>query len=167
MAYTIYRNVKVLSVERQQQDRIRRPIEVVDPIRRREPYTVSVARFSDVDYEASIGDFKKEIVPGQSVSIAVNDKYQVIAVVNHSTGQERSLKTNAVTFGEIGSIVFYLSIPSILVFFIARKAFQTVKYHDVGWGIIAAGVLIILLVVRGVGKQFWESSAALAELKNS
>lgn len=166
MAYTIYRNVKVLSVQQQRVDRIRRPQEIADPVRRREPYNVTVARFSGVDYEAAIADFKKEITTGQTVSVAINDKYQVIAVVNHSTGEEASLKKTSLTFGEIGSALFYISIPSVLIFFIARKAFQTVTYHQLGWVLIAAGIGIAALIVRGIAREFFESSAALAKLKS-
>lgn len=167
MAYTIHRDVKVLSVEQQTQTRMRRPQEIVDPVRRRPDYTVTVARFAGVDYEAAIADFKREIVPGQIVSVAINDKNQVIAVVNHSTGQERSLKTNSLTFQEIASTLFYVAIPCVLLYFIARKAFGTVKYHDLGWVFLGIAVLIVFFVAKGIGREFWESSSALAKLKNS
>ncbi|MET0391574.1 MAG: hypothetical protein ABW019_00480, partial [Chitinophagaceae bacterium] len=133
---------------------------------RRPDYMVTVARFSGVDYEATIADFRKEIGTGQKVSIAVNDKNQVIAVVNHSTGEEGSLKNNSLTFSEIASTVFYVSIPCVLLYFIAQKAFGTVRYHDLGWVFLAVGALIVFFVVRGVGRQFWESSSALAKLKS-
>jgi hypothetical protein len=166
MGYTIHRKVKVLSVERRQETHLLRQREIVDPVRIKDPYMVTVARFSDVSHEATIADFKGDIAVGQTVSVAIDDKDQLIAVINHSTGEERSLKENSLTFAEIASAVFYVSIPSVLLFFIARKAFQTEKYHQMGWVLIAVGIAIILLVARGITRQFTESSSALTKLKD-
>jgi len=165
MSFTIHKNVKVLSVRQQQQTYQRRTKDIVDPIRERGSYHVTVASFENVAYEATIAEFKKEIKPNQYVSVAINDKNQVIAVVNHTTGAAASLAGNGMNFGELGSIAFYLAIPSVLLYFIAKKAFSTVKYHDLGWVFIGIGVLIIILVLRGIGAEIRQSKNALSQLR--
>lgn len=165
MSFTIHKNVKVLSVQQQQQTYQRRTKDIVDPIRELGSYHVTVARFANVNYEATIADFKDVIHPNQYVSVAINDKNQVIAVVNHTTGEARSLGGKSMNFSEVGSILFYLAIPSILLYFIAKKAFSTVKYHDAGYAFLGVGVLIIILVLRGIGKEIRESKKALEQLR--
>lgn len=167
MSYTLYKDVKVLSIEKETVERMRRPKEIADPSFRRDNYQVSVARFSKVDYSLTISDFKNDIAVGQQVSIAVDDKNQVIALINHSTGVQRSLKSEGLNFSEIASTFVYLLIPGLLGFFIARKAFSTVKYHDLGWAVIAIAGGFIIFIIKGVAGQYTVSTRALKELSNS
>lgn len=165
MPYTIYKNVQVLSVKQEVATRTTRPQEIADPARTRTSHMVNVARFSGVDFEVAVGEFKKYVNNGQSVSIAVDEKWELIAIVNLSTGAEASIKYSTLGFSEVFSILFYAAIPVGLCFLVARKAFDTEKYHDAGWYIMGAGVLIALAIFRGVNKDIAQSRAALRELK--
>jgi hypothetical protein len=164
MSYTIYKNVKVLQIKQERVSRRTRPQEIADPAKRRGDYTVQVAEIADLPATVSIADFSGDIRAGQYVSVAVNDKWQVIALVNHTTGTQAALKYKSMGFTEIGSILFFIAIPAVLFYSISKKAFETEKYHDWGWAIAGLGVLIILFILRGVGGQFSESKSALKEL---
>lgn len=165
MPYTIHRNVQLLSIQQETVERRLRPQEIADPSRRRDNYQVLVGRFSDPGYSVAISDFRKEITPGQRLSIAVNDKEQLIALVNHSTGKTSCLTRRNMRLGDITGTLWFLAIPAVLCYAIARKAFSTVKYHDMGWYVLGAGALIIILVLAGINKEFRESRQALRELK--
>lgn len=165
MAYTIYRNVRVTSIRQKEVVPNRRTQDIVDPVRRRDPYTVTVAELSEVPTDVSFSDFKKELKVGHYVSIAVTDKWDVLAVVNHTTGESAALRYKSTPFSEWWGILFFVSIPAVLCFFIARKAFSTEKYHDMGYVVAAVGVGIVLAVLFGVNKQFVQSKKALAELQ--
>ena len=165
MSYTIHRNVQLLSIRQETVEPRLRPQEIADPARRRSSYQVLVGHFTDPDHTVAIGDFRKDLSQGHRLSIAVNDKMQLIALVNHSTGQEKCFTRRAVRFGDIVGTLWFLAIPAALCYFIARKAFSTVKYHDMGWYILGAGALIIILVLAGVDRQFRESKQALRELR--
>lgn len=166
MAYTIYRNAKVIQVKSETVTPLRRPQDIVEPARKRSSYTVTVAVIDGLPSTVGIGDFKKLITPGAYVSVAVNDKASIIAVVNHSTGQYGCSQYKSTSFSEYLGILFFISIPAVLCYFIAQKAFATVKYHDTGWYILGFGALIVLLILRGVNKQYTDSKAALRELQN-
>lgn len=165
MPYNIYRNAVLLSIDQERISRTTRPQEIVDPVRRRPDYHVTVAQLSDVPYKVSISDFKAILRKGDKVSVAVNDKWDVIALVNHTTGAQRRTSIGKMKFGDWSGIFFFISIPSALCFFIAKKALATDRYHHLGIGVAVAGVLIILLILRGVNKQFSESRRALRDLR--
>lgn len=96
--------------------------------------------------------------------MAVDDNWNIIAIVNHTTGFSASLSYSTTKPSEYLGILFFISIPGVLAFFISKKAFESEKYHDVGWYIIGAGLLIILLVLNGVNKQYSDSKDALKEI---
>src|ERR1044071_74333 len=161
MSYTLYRNVRVLSIGQQEQTRIRRPKEIADPTYERGSYFVTVARFSNVNYDATISAFRELIREGQEVSVAIDEEFwNVIAVVNHTTWKSAGLRYDKIKFSDIWGTLFYMAIPGVLCFFIARKAFQTTKYHDMGYIILGAGAAIILFILLGVNKQYRQSRAA-------
>ena len=162
MSYTIYQNVKVTSIKTENVSRRLRPEEIADVTKRRSDYSVLVASISDVPGTVSIADFKTDLQVGQTVS--VNNKQQLIALVNHTTGKEASLKYQVFDASEIFSTLFFLAIPGILFFSIGFKAYQTIKYHDISWVLWGIGCLIIFLVLRGINKEFSESKAALSSL---
>lgn len=163
--YTIYRNVQVISVQQQKQARTRRPQEITDPARTRNTHYVTVAKFSGVPYECTIGDFKNLIYEEHGVSVAVDENWNVIAAVNHTTGERGSLKATA-SFSEIFGILFFMAIPIVLCFFIARKAWNTISYYSWGWPILGVGTGVGLLILLGVSRQYGESKKALQELLN-
>lgn len=59
MAYTIYKNEKVLNIKTEKVVRQRRPQEIADPIRRRPDYSVSVATIENIPYDVTISDLKR------------------------------------------------------------------------------------------------------------
>lgn len=164
MAYTIYRNSKVLKIEQETVTRQRRPQEIVDPTRARSDYSVTTATINGIPASVTIADFRANIKQGDVVSVAVDDKWNIIAIVNHTTGTSGCLTYKSTKFSDYFGILFFISIPAILCFVIARKAFDTVAYHDYGWYIIGFGILLVVLILRGVNKQYSDSRAALKEL---
>ncbi len=166
MPYNIYRKVKVIAIRQEDVSRNTRPQEIADPAKSRSNYHVSVAEIDDVPGTVTISDFRGKLKPGQTVSVAVNDKSDLIALVNHSSGEEASLQYKAMSFSEIFSTLFFVSIPAVLCYVLARKMLETEKYHDFGWGVGGAGVFIVILILRGVFKQFTESGSALRALKD-
>lgn len=163
--YTIYRNVRVISVQEQEHTRTTRPEEIADSSRRRNDRYITVATFSGVPYECTIGDFKDLLYEDHGVSIAVDENWNVIAAVNHTTGERGSLKATA-SLSEILGILFLMAIPILLSFFIARKAWNTISYYSWGWPILGVGVGVGLLILLGASRQYRESRKALQELLN-
>lgn len=165
MSYTIHNRVKVLSVEQQNVERRRRPQEIADPTRRRDDYTVTVARFTDVGYAATISDFAQYIQPGQLVSVAINDKQDVIAVRNFTTNQSAGLKWSSMKFSDIWGILFFMAVPLAVCGGIAWKMWNGQSYHDKAWIPCVIGLAIAVAILRGMNKDFNDSKKALAELK--
>jgi len=166
MAYTIYKNVQVLAIERQKAERTTRSQEIADPAKTRDAHEVTVARFSGVPYEATISDFGKHLSPKQKVSVAIDDKWRVIAVINHSRGEEASLNYSKMGGKEIWGILFFLAIPITICAAIARKAFKSVKHHDAGWYVMLGGIVIVVAILYGINKEVAESKAALRKMKD-
>lgn len=164
MPYTIYKRVNVLEIRQQEVVRQRRPQEIADPFLRRADHVVTVARFQRVDYEATIGDFKGHFRQGDLVSVAVNDKWDVIAVVNHTTGQSAGLKYSSMSLSDIGGILFFVSIPTLICLGIAWKMWNTHSYHDKAWIPVAIAVVAAGAIGLGLNKDFVESKRALREM---
>jgi hypothetical protein len=165
MPYTLYRNKRITDISSKQVTPLRRPQDIVDPHLRRDRYTVMVATIDGLPGTVTFGDFEAEMRPGDYVSVAVGSKWNVIAVVNHTTGQSACLTYRNTRFSEYFGILFFISIPAVLSYFIARNAFHSANNPESGWYILGAGALIVVLILAGINKQYTQSKAALRKLQ--
>ncbi|MBS1733560.1 MAG: hypothetical protein JST02_09710 [Bacteroidetes bacterium] len=166
MAYKLYRHVRVQRVYSKEVVRTRRPQEIADPTRSRGNYQVTMAEFSGVPFEATIGDYKNMIGPGSDVSIAIDENnYNVIAVVNHSTGEEGALKYAKNGLGDLWGTLFFLAVPLAVLGGLAYKFRDSVSYPNAKYVCLGLAAVIAIAVFRGVNKQYISSKNALRELK--
>ncbi len=165
MAYTIYRNVKVLNIKIEEVKPINRPADISGNKYGRDSFSVYVAELSNHKPAVTFSDFKGIVTSGHTLSLAVNDRNDVIAVINHTTGKEGFL-TQKNYLKDVSEGIFPILFISALFGGIAYKAFGTNSYHDLGYVFAGIGVILIGLLLRGVSKQYRESRQALEEMKN-
>lgn len=164
MAYTIYRNVKVLNIKTEEVTPTNRPADISGNKFGRDSYSVSVAELSNHQPSVTFSDFKPMVISGHTISVAVNENYQVISVINHTNGKEGYLQQKNF-FKDIVAGIIPLSVIGGVCGGVAYKALHTTTHHNIGYGAIAVGVLIMGLIFRGLNKQYRESKQALDELK--
>lgn len=130
------------------------------------------SRVSEDDYEVPVlvlsnsttldsRDFPKFASVGQTVSVAVGSRNQLIAYINHSNGKDGCLKFSTMPVGEWMSFLFF----SALI--IAPTLGIAYKFSDSQAGLIVAlvGVGLLLLLSWGLLIQpKITSRKALAEL---
>lgn len=161
MAYTIYKNIKVVSY----QEKLVTPTREVGKENNPEPYTVTVVTLTDVPVAVTFHDFEKSMVVGKTLSVAINDHRQVIALYDHDEKRGNSYQYKTTHYSDWFWLFFMLAFPAVLFASIARKAFQTTKYYGLGWLIAFVGVMCIWGIIRGFVGQFAESKRALAEIE--
>lgn len=161
MAYTIYRDVKVLSY----QEKLVTPMREVGKEHNPEPYYVTVATLTGISAAVTAHDFEENMVVGKILSVAVNDHKQVIALYDHEEKRGYSYQYKTTHYSDWFWLLFMLAFPAVLFTSIARKAFQTTKYYGLGWIIALVGVMCIWGIIRGFVGQFSESKQALAEIE--
>lgn len=165
MAYTIYRKDKIERILMKEVLPMQSSRAVSDPMLRRDPYQVEVLVLQKGCVDATFHDFKDIIASGETVSLAINDKKDVIAVLNHSRNREGKLDSKKMSLGDLGGILFFLAFPLLIGGAIFKKAFSTHGWDSLTIGIAAVVSLIVLLVIRGISRQYTESKRALRELK--
>lgn len=166
MAYTIYRNVKIDRVYTERVTPGTRTRDIGDSTRQRDPYDVQMLAIHHGATKATFSDFKALIHQGDMVSLAINDKEDVIAVINHTRNKDAKLQRNKMSAGDIGGILFFLAFPVVIGGAIFRKVFTSHGWDSVTVGIAGVVILIVILVLRGINKQYIESDRALKELRD-
>ncbi len=166
MAYTIYRNIKILNIEIKQVTPANRTSDISGDKFGRDSYSVHVAELSNHKPSVTFDDFKPMIISGHTVSIAVNDNHQVVSVINHTNGKEGYLRQTNFFKDVLQAIIPILVIAGVCGG-IAYKAFHTNSYHNGGYIALAIGVIIIGLIFRGMNNQYRESKKSFNELKNN
>lgn len=137
---------------------------VTDPMLRHDPYKVEVLVLQKGCVDATFHDFKDIIASGETVSLAINDKKEVIAVINHSRKQEGKLDRKKMSAGDLGGILFFLAFPLVIGGAIFKKAFSTHGWDNLTIGIAAFVALIVILVILRISRQYTESDRALRQL---
>lgn len=166
MSYTIHRNVKVLRIKQEEVNRTLRTSDIKQDTYQRDSHMADVAELSGGAPDVTFYDFKKIVQSGHTLSVAVNDKFQVIAVINHTSGKQGVLEKKDIGKELLEGIIPILVVEGVCGG-IAYKFLKSESQQNIGYGAAAVGVLIFILIYRGITKQYRESAEALEELKKN
>lgn len=133
---------------------------------REEPYTVNTVVLSN-SVSITNRSFKDFAQAGHTVSIAIDEKNDLVAYLNHTTGRSGCLTLGGTPASEWFSFLFFTALVCGLVFAVAYKMWYSERYQSGAY--IAVGVGLALAAVMTWGlmlRPITESKRALAKLQS-